>query len=258
MSQIGEKVTVSVQSIDLKDIPAGLGQINQQCLIFYGEQQFETEIKYESGQSTDFAEESFDIEISKEDFLLFEIWSKDSHLNGEEQDVFFGSCVITIDQLKVASGVEEHAMLLKDNAVVGSIVVKSSILIEQEPEDEFDVLEFIKEKPAPEVIFEPVIDHQLFQSRSRSTLNPMIIPMDPMADMEQSIAAAQESESTMREQIMKAIIQKDVDNKSSMADSQTQSMMFQQLYGVQQPFWINQDPSQRPVTPEQSASRKTS
>ena len=166
--------------------------------------------------------------------------------------------MITLDQLKVGGGVEEHLNLLKDNVVVGTLHVRSVFEKEPEPEDVFDVIDFIKEKPAPVVINEPIIDHQLFPSRSYQSLNPMIVPLDPLADMEQSIIAAQESQSVMQSSIMKSVIAPKEYKSSMNDDSQTQSMMFQQLYGIQQPVWVNQDPNKRPVTPEQSASRKAS
>ena len=57
------------------------------------------------------------------------------------EDLYLGSCRLTIDQLKTGSGIRDWFTLLKDNLIVGKIQIQSTYNREDGPNiDYFDSL----------------------------------------------------------------------------------------------------------------------
>ena len=68
-----------------------------------------------------------------------EVWTKESFTRGFLEDVYLGSCKLTYDQLKIGTGIKERFSLLRDNQVVGSILLARKYMPDEEP-DYTDIL----------------------------------------------------------------------------------------------------------------------
>lgn len=67
-----------------------------------------------------------------------EVWNKESETGDFFEDVYLGSCKLTYDQLKIGAGErKERYSLLKDNQVVGSILIARNY----RPDEEQDFME---------------------------------------------------------------------------------------------------------------------
>ena len=131
--------------------------------------------------------------------------------------MYLGSCVLTLDQVKIGNGVHETFDLLNDNERVGKIQIQTNYIemVEADfhPTEEeihenldnpdevpinMDLVETMATQTAEQiVIHNPQIDHQLRPSISRSNFSSLSIPMDPFANIEVSMTRNMEFQSTM-------------------------------------------------------------
>lgn len=80
----------------------------------------------------------------------------------------------------------------------------------------------------------------------------MSIPLDPLADMEQSLMMAQQSQSVMQQSIVQSVIHQG-EQPTALEAPPMQSMFMQTVYGIQQPSWVNEEEF-RPKTAEPRGS----
>lgn len=57
---------------------------------------------------------------------MIEVWTKESELEGQIQDILLGSCSITTDNLKIGEGLHEFLQLINGIKSIGKIEIKSS------------------------------------------------------------------------------------------------------------------------------------
>jgi hypothetical protein len=232
-----------------------MAYVNQFARILYGEAQYESEIQHDSGPNARFEPEIYDLGQGLEEMLTVEVWSKENAYEGDgsEQEVHLGSCTITMDSLRMNSGFEEFYTLLKDNCVVGQIVLQSNY--EQEPYEELILDDILLEHERqlgldnimPIISAEPRLEHQLSMTQSLASLHPVIaVPMDPFADMESEICKAQEKRSVMQHQFRQSVIYPT--EKVSLAEQPViRTSFYETLYRIQSPKWVQKEPF-RPKT----------
>lgn len=92
-----DKLFLTVLNAELFELPE-FNQVNLFLRMYLGTtEEYESEPQWESGPSARFNSDSYNLGDGNEESLEIEVWTKESEYRGVIQDMYLGSCVMTLD-----------------------------------------------------------------------------------------------------------------------------------------------------------------